>query len=114
MLPASNAPLHPGVRAEEVAPIERMEFEHTAALELLSARINPNYFVPVVAQSTIYDPDSAVLAGFLDEVVPEGKAIDAALQAAAAYARLSAAAYADNKLRPRSRAVEIMSKDLGV
>ncbi len=83
------------------------------ALEPLKARINPTHFLPVVTQSKTYDPEGAVTCGFLDEVVPQGRAIDAALEAAAGYAALPAQAYADNKLSTRQEAIAIMGRELG-
>ncbi len=82
------------------------------ALELLRARIAPTHFVPVVAQSKVYDPAGAVAAGFLDEVVAEGEAEAKALALAAELAQLPAQAYAGNKLDSRAEALEIMERDL--
>ena len=82
------------------------------ALELLRARIAPTHFVPVVAQSKVYDPASAVAAGFLDEVLAPGQAESKALVVAAELAKLPAHAYAGNKLDPRAGAFEVMERDL--
>ncbi len=84
------------------------------ALELLAARINPSHFVPVVVQSKVYDPRAAVSAGFLDEIVAEGEATQAALEAASALAALPAKAYAANKSSTRQAAIEIMKRDLAL
>ena len=84
------------------------------ALELLRARIAPTHFVPVVAQSKVYDPAGAVAAGFLDEVVPAGEAEDKALAIAGELAKLPAKAYAGNKLESRAGAFEVMEKDLAL
>ncbi len=82
------------------------------ALELLKARISPPHFVPVVTQSKVYAPRAAIAAGFLDEVVAEGGAISAALDAARGLAALPAKAYAANKMSTRGVALEIMERDL--
>ena len=82
------------------------------ALELLRARIATTHFVPVVTHSKVYDPTGAVAAGFLDEVVAEGRAESRALALAAELAKLPANAYAANKLDPRAAAFEIMERDL--
>ena len=53
------------------------------AMEPLKARVNPTRFLPVVTQSATLDPAGAVDAGFLDRLVAEGEAIDAAVELAA-------------------------------
>ncbi len=82
------------------------------SFELLKARINPALFVPTVTQSRIYDPQGAVQAGILDELVDEGAAVDAALAAATGFASLPANTYAGNKLVVREHALQIMRDDL--
>lgn len=84
------------------------------AMEPLKARVNPMKFLPVVTQSVTLDPAGAVDAGFLDRLVPEGAAIDAAVELAAELARLPAKAYAGNKLVPRQKSLEIMAASLGL
>lgn len=82
------------------------------ALELLEARIAKPHYLPVVAQSKGYDPEAAIAAGFLDEVVSDGESEARALAIAAELAALPAAAYADNKLSRRGPSLEIMERDL--
>lgn len=82
------------------------------SMEPLKARLAPTHFVSVVAQSRILDPESAVAAGFLDEVVPAGEAIDRALAVATRLAQLPARAYGMNKLMARQQALDIMAADL--
>ena len=82
------------------------------SMEPLKARLAPTWFVPVVAQSRILDPEGAVAAGFLDEVVPAGEAIDRALATAGQLAQLPAKAYGINKLMARREALDIMAADL--
>ena len=64
--------------------------------------------------STTLDPAGAVEAGFLDRLVPEGEAIDAAVELAAELAKLPARAYAGNKLGPRQQSLQIMAASLGL
>ena len=35
---------------------------------------------PSIVQARVYDPDGALEAGFLDEVVPDGEAVDRAME----------------------------------
>ena len=83
-------------------------------MEPLKARLNPTQFLPVVTQSVTLDPAGAVDAGFLDRLVPEGEAIDAAVELAAELAKLPARAYAGNKLGPRQQSLQIMAASLGL
>jgi enoyl-CoA hydratase len=82
------------------------------ALEPLKARLGTTHFLPVVTQSVTLNPAGAVAAGFLDRLVPEGRALEAALDTAAQLAKLPPSAYAGNKLVPRKQALEIMSASL--
>ncbi len=81
-------------------------------VEPLKARLAPTMFVQVLAQSRILDPEGARQAGFLDEIVPAGEALDRALSTARELANLPARAYAANKLVVRQQALEIMAADL--
>ncbi len=84
------------------------------SMEPLKARLAPTHFVPVVAQSKILDPQGAMDAGFLDELVPAGDAVERALGIAGQLAQLPAKAYGMNKLMARRQALEIMAADLAV
>jgi enoyl-CoA hydratase len=82
------------------------------ALEPLKARVSPRHWIPSIAQSRIYDPEGALEAGFLDELVPAGQAIERACARAAELASLPGKAYAYNKLHSRKSSLEIMRADL--
>ncbi len=82
------------------------------AMVLLQGRIPPSHFVPAVTQSKSYDPEGAVAAGFLDELVEPGEAVEAAVARAAELAELPAAAYAMNKLSVREDGLATMAADL--
>ena len=84
------------------------------AMEPLKARVNPTRFLPVVTQSVTLDPVGAVDAGFLDRLVPEGEAVDAAVELAAELGKLPGKAYAGNKLVPRQQPLQIMAASLGL
>ena len=84
------------------------------AMEPLKARVNPTRFLPVVTQSATLDPAGAVDAGFLDRLVAEGEAIDAAVELAAELGKLPGKAYAGNKLVPRQQSLQIMTASLGL
>ena len=82
------------------------------ALQPLSHRLSKQLWIASIVQARVYDSDGALQAGFLDEVVPEGEALDRALAIAAELAELPARAYAANKLMTRAESIEIARADL--
>ena len=82
------------------------------ALEPLKARLNQQLWVPSIVQARVYDPEGAVEAGFLDEVVPAGQAVERALAVAGELGALPAKAYGTNKLSTRQESIAIMKADL--
>ncbi len=81
-------------------------------LELTLSRIPPQYVTRVAIQSEVFDPDQAVLAGFLDEVV-EAQDLDArALAVAGKLAQLPQQQYAANKLFARKKVLAAMAAGL--
>ena len=82
------------------------------ALAPLEARLSRQLWVPTIVQARVYDPEGAVEAGFLDEVVPAGQAVDRACATAAELAALPGKAYGQNKLATRQESIAIMKADL--
>lgn len=82
------------------------------ALEPLKARLSNRHWVPTIVQSRVWDPDGAVEAGFLDEVVEAGQGVERACARAAELAQLPAKAYGSNKLCTRQDSIAIMEADL--
>ncbi len=82
------------------------------ALEPLKARLSAQLWVPSIVQARVYDPDGAVAAGFLDEVLEPGQAVGRACELAAGFAALPAKAYGMNKLCTREESIAIMQADL--
>lgn len=74
-------------------------------VELARARLTPPHFDRAVVTAAIYDPASAVDAGFLDRVVAPGELAAAALETAQDLAGLNPAAHAGTKLRARGAAL---------
>lgn len=80
--------------------------------ELATTRLNPTCLTAAFVQSRLYDPQGAVHAGYLDQVV-EVQALEAgALQAAAQLAELPGDAYAANKRHLRRNALAAMKASL--
>ncbi len=82
------------------------------SLEPLKARLSRQLWIPSIVQSRVYEAEGAVEAGFLDEVVAEGKAIDRACAIAGDLSKLPGKAYAINKLVTRKESIAIMEGDL--
>jgi enoyl-CoA hydratase len=92
------------------------------AIELARHRLLPAQFDAAVVNATMYTPDEAVTAGFLDRVVPAATLQSTALEVAGALAELDAGAHAATKLRVRGDALkrvrtaietELTAKSLG-
>ena len=76
------------------------------AVEISNERLTGNHAQQAAIESRIYDPATAVEAGFLDRVVPEGELLDAAMAEANRLAALPAAAYAGNAAKVRAGGIE--------
>lgn len=72
------------------------------AIEIARQRLDPAHFDRTVVSATMYDPEEAVTAGFLDRVVAPGALAAASLEAAGELAELDQAAHAATKLRARA------------
>lgn len=78
----------------------------SAAYVVSEQRLTPAHFHRALAFSEIYAPDdTAIAAGWLDAVVPEGDAKRAAIEKAQALMQLNAGAVTANKRRSREASV---------
>ncbi len=75
------------------------------AIELARARLQPAAYSRAVINATMYDPDGATSAGFLDRTVASSELAGASRDAAAELAELNVAAHAATKLRARASAL---------
>ncbi len=73
------------------------------AIELARHRLQPPYFDRGLVTATMYDPEEAVTAGFLDRVVAPGDLRAAGLEAAGQLSELDPAAHAATKRRVRGQ-----------
>ncbi len=76
-----------------------------AATEICRQRLAPAHFHRAVILAETYAPEDAILAGFLDRVVPAAEVRDAARGVAVGLAKLNVAAHAATKLRARASAL---------
>lgn len=79
---------------------------HQAGLELARNRVPINYLTRSVINAELFDPETAVLAGFLDTVVESDQLMDTAKAAATQLLTLNMTAHHGTKLRERK---EILS-----
>lgn len=76
------------------------------AVELTKERLVGPHAQMAAIESRIYDPDTAVEAGFLDRVVPADSLLEAAMAEANRLASLPAAAFAGNSAKVRAAGIE--------
>ncbi|MCZ6710913.1 MAG: crotonase/enoyl-CoA hydratase family protein [Gammaproteobacteria bacterium] len=81
-------------------------------LELAKARLSRRHLTAAVIQATIYDPEGAVDAGFLDRTTPVEGLLQAAVAEAARLADFPADAYAANKLGIRRETANVIRASL--
>ena len=82
------------------------------ALELAKARISPRYLTQAIVNATLFDPDEAVLAGYLDQVVTRERLLADAIAIAAGLKALTSAAYARNKVLLREATINAIAMSL--
>ncbi len=81
-------------------------------VELTAARIAKHHMTRVALQSEVYNPDQAVEAGFVDEVVEVNALAARTTEIAERLAKLPAKQYAANKLLIRAGTLQAMRDDL--
>ncbi len=79
-----------------------------SAIELLRQRLTPAAFVRALMLSEVFDPDTAVPAGFLDAVVPADELASASMAAATSFAALDATAHRESKARGRAPVLDAL------
>jgi enoyl-CoA hydratase len=82
------------------------------AMELARDRITSSELARATLQATIYAPDDAARAGYLDAVVPAGEVMGKAMEEAARLGGLSKTAYAATKTRLRGRTIRHIEETL--
>jgi enoyl-CoA hydratase len=82
------------------------------AHRLAKDRLDPRAFVASVLQAKIYDPDAALVAGWLDAVAAPEALLDASIAEATRLAELPARAYAKTKASIRRESIEHIAATL--
>lgn len=79
-------------------------------IELTRARLTPSWFNHATLTGTLYSPDEAALAGFVDRVVDASTVRDTALAEARRLTKIDIAAHAATKLRVRRHTLDAIRK----
>lgn len=83
------------------------------AMELARDRLHPSHLTRAMIQGFIYNPQSAVEAGYLDMLAEAGEVEGKAMAVAAQLAQLPAPAYAWNKKSMRKATIDKIRASLG-
>jgi enoyl-CoA hydratase len=79
------------------------------ALALLKARLNPLFLTDSAINSTLYDPQQAVVVGYLDSVTTPERVLAAAIERAQQLSALTSDAYAKNKHLIRQHTIDAIA-----
>lgn len=81
-------------------------------IALTESRVVKEHLIRAALQSEVYNPEQAVRAGFLDEIVEPEQLDNRCMEIAKHLATLPAAQYAANKLRVRAQTLKEMQASL--
>ncbi|MCG8883463.1 crotonase/enoyl-CoA hydratase family protein [Tenacibaculum finnmarkense] len=83
---------------------------HNAGVQIAKARLTPNYVNRSVNNAEMYSPKDAVIAGFLDKIVPENQVLPTAIKIAEMFVKLNLKAHHQTKLKVRKTALRSLKK----
>ena len=83
---------------------------HHAGIEIARHRLAPAHFYRSVINAEIYNPEGAVSAGFLDEVVAPDQLLSRANELAQAFRKLNMRAHAQTKLKAKAGYLELLDR----
>lgn len=81
-------------------------------MELATSRLSKRHIIRAAVQSENYDPQTAVDAGFLDEVVEKDALFEKAFAKAEKLSLLPGEFYAKNKMLSRAQSLDVMKNNL--
>lgn len=94
---------------------------HHAGIEIARHRLTPSHFYRSVVNAEIFDPDTAVTAGFLDETVAPEQLMARARAVAESFQKLNMRAHQQTKQKTKAdylalldRCIEMDAKHLGL
>ena len=83
---------------------------HHAGIVIARAKLAHTYLDRSVNNSEIYNPETAVKAGFLDQIVPEPHVLATAIKAATLFTKLNTKAHAATKVKVRKPHLDALEK----
>ena len=83
---------------------------HHVGIAIAQSRLAPVYVQRCVNNAEIFNPFDAVIAGFLDKIVPENDLLTTAIKVAKMFGQLNLQAHADTKLRVRKKYISTLKK----
>lgn len=83
---------------------------HNAGIEIARHRLAPAHFYRSVINAEIYNPEGAVSAGFLDEVVAPDQLMSRANELAQGFRKLNMRAHAQTKLKAKAGYLELLDR----
>ena len=83
---------------------------HHAGIEIARHRLTPAHFYRSVVNAEIYNPEGAVEAGFLDEVVAQDKLLERANELATHFKTLNMRAHRETKLKAKAEYLALLDR----
>ncbi len=83
---------------------------HHAGIEIARHRLTPAHFYRSVVNAEIYNPEGAVEAGFLDEVVAQNKLLERANELATHFKTLNMRAHRETKLKAKAEYLALLDR----
>lgn len=83
---------------------------HHAGIEIARHRLAPAHFYRSVINAEIYNPEGAVAAGYLDEVVAPEQLMDRANELAQGFRKLNLRAHAQTKVKTKAGYLELLDQ----
>ena len=83
---------------------------HHVGIAIAQSRLAPVYVQRCVNNAEIFNPLDAVIAGFLDKIVPENDLLTTAIKVAKMFGQLNLQAHAETKLRVRKKYIRTLKK----
>ena len=83
---------------------------HNAGIEIARHRLAPAHFYRSVINAEIYNPEGAVSAGFLDEIVAPDQLLSRANELAQGFRKLNMRAHAQTKLKAKAGYLELLDR----
>ncbi|MFO7528916.1 MAG: crotonase/enoyl-CoA hydratase family protein [Marinobacter sp.] len=83
---------------------------HHAGIEIARHRLNPPHFYRSVVNAEIYNPEGAVEAGYLDEVVGQDRLLERASALANQFKQLNMRAHRETKVKAKAEYLELLDR----